>query len=76
MPLLRFGGAGTQRIERELAQKFPKARVLAARHRRARRPRRAAKISEGVRASGEADIPLGTQMIAKGLDTNVTLVWR
>lgn len=75
MPLLRFGGAGTQRVERELAQKFPKARVLRLDTDVARGDREEpAKILEAF-ARGEADILLGTQMIAKGLDfPNVTLV--
>ncbi len=73
--LLRYSGAGTQRVERELAAAFPEARVLrldadVARG-SAERPREViAKF-----AKGEADVLLGTQMVAKGLDfPRVTLV--
>ena len=69
-----YFGIGTQRIEDEIAKSFPKARVL-----------RYDKDSVGKRGShekfftaisqGEADILIGTQMVAKGLDVgNVTLV--
>ncbi len=73
-PLLRFGGAGTQRAERELAQVFPATRVLRLDLDVAR-----AKAGPGETlarfARGEADVLLGTQMIAKGLDfPRVTLV--
>ncbi|MFN8586915.1 MAG: primosomal protein N' [Candidatus Eisenbacteria bacterium] len=75
MPLLRFGGAGTQRIERELAQKFPGARVLRLDTDVARGDREAPAAVLAAFARGDADILLGTQMIAKGLDfPNVTLV--
>ena len=74
LPLLRFGGAGTQRAERELARVFPKARVLRLDLDVARD--RAAPADVLARfARGEADVLLGTQMIAKGLDfPRVTLV--
>ncbi|MCC6651754.1 MAG: primosomal protein N' [Candidatus Eisenbacteria bacterium] len=75
MPLLRLGGAGTQRAERELAQVFPKARVLRLDTDVARDDRAEPKRILEAFAAGEADILLGTQMIAKGLDfPNVTLV--
>ena len=73
-PLLRHAGAGTQRAERELASLFPEARVL-------RLDLDVARAKDGPGATltrfarGEADILLGTQMIAKGLDfPRVTLV--
>ncbi len=73
-PLLRYGGPGTQRAERELATAFPGARVL-------RLDLDVARQREGPGgtlerfARGDADILLGTQMIAKGLDfPRVTLV--
>src|SRR5262249_42002039 len=73
-PLLRYAGAGTQRAERELAGAFPDARVL-------RLDIDVARANDGARevlarfARGDADILLGTQMIAKGLDfPRVTLV--
>ncbi len=69
-----FSGTGTQKLEDELAQKFPTARIL-----------RLDTDTTGSRyyfedslkkfADGEYDILLGTQMVAKGLDfPNVTLV--
>jgi len=74
MPLLRFGGAGTQRAERELARVFPKARVLRLDLDVARDREAPAGVLERF-ARGEADVLLGTQMIAKGLDfPRVTLV--
>lgn len=71
---LEFGGFGTQRVEEELAQLFPSARVL-----------RMDQDSTGQKdahermlarfARHEYDIMLGTQMVAKGLDfERVTLV--
>ncbi|MCC6349379.1 MAG: primosomal protein N' [Candidatus Eisenbacteria bacterium] len=74
MPLLRFGGAGTQRAERELARVFPKARVLRLDLDIARDREAPADVLSRF-ARGEADVLLGTQMIAKGLDfPRVTLV--
>jgi primosomal protein N' (replication factor Y) len=72
--LFRFAGAGTQRAERELTARFPTARVLRLdRDVAADREAPAALLSSFAR--GEADILLGTQMIAKGLDfPRVTLV--
>ncbi len=73
-PLLRYGGAGTQRAERELASVFPKARVLRLDLDVAREDESPATVLERF-ARGEADVLLGTQMIAKGLDfPRVTLV--
>jgi primosomal protein N' (replication factor Y) len=72
--LLRFGGAGTQRIERELARAFPAARVLRLDTDVARERERPAEVLRAF-AAREADVLIGTQMIAKGLDfPNVTLV--
>ena len=72
--LLRYAGAGTQRAERELSGAFPSARVL-------RLDLDVARTHDGSGdvlakfARGDADILLGTQMIAKGLDfPRVTLV--
>jgi len=72
--LLKFGGAGTQRVERELAAALPGGRVirLALDVARAGQSRGALLAAFG---RGEADVLLGTQMIAKGLDfPRVTLV--
>jgi primosomal protein N' (replication factor Y) len=71
---LAFRGIGTEQVEREVGELFPRARVA-----RMDVDTTSAKwshhdILERV-ASGEVDILLGTQMIAKGLDfPNVTLV--
>ena len=67
-------GVGTQKIEDELAAKFPKARIL-----RMDADTTFSRYSyeENFKAfeNGEYDIMLGTQMIAKGLNfPNVTLV--
>jgi primosomal protein N' (replication factor Y) len=73
-PMLRFAGAGTQRAEREIAAAFPAARLL-------RLDTDVARVKGSTHAvlaafaGGEADVLLGTQMIAKGLDfPRVTLV--
>ncbi len=74
LPLLRLGGAGTQRAEREIAQIFPSARLLRLDTDVARDRDAPADVLRRF-AKGEADILLGTQMIAKGLDfPKVTLV--
>lgn len=67
-------GAGTQRLEDSLANRFPAARVL-----RLDRDstRRKGSFKAAIRAihQGEADILVGTQMLAKGHDfPNLTLV--
>ncbi len=67
-------GHGTERIEHTLAQRFPRARLL-----RIDRDttRRKGALEENLRRaeSGEADILIGTQMLAKGHDfPNLTLV--
>jgi primosomal protein N' (replication factor Y) len=72
--LLRFSGAGTQRVERELAARLPQARVLRLDTDVARERHDPGRILRSF-ARGDADILLGTQMIAKGLDfPRVTLV--
>jgi primosomal protein N' (replication factor Y) len=72
--LLRFGGAGTQRVERELAAAFPGARVLRLDTDVARDRAEPTRVLRAF-AAGQADVLLGTQMIAKGLDfPRVTLV--
>ena len=73
-PHIRFRGAGTQRVESELAELFPQARVLRMDRDTTRRKGAHLRILEKFRR-GRADILLGTQMIAKGLDfPRVTLV--
>ena len=74
LPLLRYSGAGTQRVERELAQAFPGARVLRLDTDTAKDRAAPADVLRRF-ANGEAEILLGTQMVAKGLDfPGVTLV--
>lgn len=71
---IRYSGFGTQRIEDELSRLFPKASVL-----RMDADTTTAKFSHqklfDAFSSGDYDILIGTQMVAKGLDfPNVTLV--
>ena len=71
---LTYRGVGTQRVEAALAKCFPRARVL-----RMDADSTSRKSSHddilGAFRRGEADILVGTQMIAKGLDfPKVTLV--
>ena len=73
-PHLEMHGAGTQKIEEDLQEKLPGARIL--------RMDRDTTAHQGAHADilgafgrHEADILLGTQMVAKGLDfPKVTLV--
>ena len=71
---MMYKGTGTQRIEEALQQALPQARIL----RMDRDTTKGRQAHEKILHSfgqGEADILLGTQMIAKGLDFgNVTLV--
>lgn len=60
-------GLGTQRVEEELAKKLPGVRVARMDSDTMRRAEDYRKILEQFR-TGEIDILLGTQMIAKGLD--------
>jgi primosomal protein N' (replication factor Y) (superfamily II helicase) len=72
--LLRLSGAGTQRAERELMAALPTTRVLRLDIDVARDRGAPAGVLAAF-AGGEADVLLGTQMIAKGLDfPRVTLV--
>ncbi|MEO6462432.1 MAG: primosomal protein N', partial [Candidatus Eisenbacteria bacterium] len=73
-PFFRHKGSGTQKAERELAAHFPQARVLRLDSDSARPRGEQARILAAF-GRGEADVLLGTQMIAKGLDfPRVTLV--
>jgi len=72
--ILRYAGAGTQKIEQELNRLFPDARVA-----RMDMDTTTAKFSHerlfSAFAAGEYDILVGTQMVAKGLNfPKVTLV--
>lgn len=71
---IKFKGMGVQRIEQELGKGFPGARILRLdTDTTARRSAYADILADFEK--GNADILLGTQMVAKGLDVaNVTLV--
>jgi primosomal protein N' (replication factor Y) len=72
--LLRLSGAGTQRAEKEVRAALPAARVMRLDTDVARERGAPAEVLAAF-ARGEADVLLGTQMIAKGLDfPRVTLV--
>ncbi len=62
-----YGGVGTQRVEAEIRREFPGARLLRMDFDSTRR-RGAHRAMIEAFASREADILLGTQMVAKGLD--------
>jgi len=71
---IRFAGVGTQRLEAEVQARFPQARILRMDSDSMQRPGSHEAALARFR-SGEIQILLGTQMIAKGLDfPNVTLV--
>lgn len=72
--LIRFFGTGTERVEEALTKLIPEARVLRMDVDTTRKKGAHEKILKQF-GEGKADILLGTQMIAKGLDfENVTLV--
>lgn len=64
---LRPLGAGTERLEAEIAERFPHARVLRM-DMDTTRSRGALASIDGCFRSRQADILIGTQMVAKGLD--------
>ncbi|WP_313885423.1 primosomal protein N' [Desulfallas sp. Bu1-1] len=69
-----YFGAGTQRVERELQEALPEARILRMDADTTTRKGSHQRILDAF-AGGAADILVGTQMIAKGLDLpGVTLV--
>ncbi|SEN16204.1 primosomal protein N' [Lihuaxuella thermophila] len=71
---IRHFGAGTQRVEEELARRFPGLRVIRMDVDTTSRKGAHEKLLTAF-AEGKADVLLGTQMIAKGLDfPRVTLV--
>ncbi len=72
--MIRYTGAGTQKIEEELHSRFPQARVLRMDADTTLRKFSHQRYLEDFGA-GKYDIMIGTQMVAKGLDfPNVTLV--
>ncbi|KPL17163.1 MAG: hypothetical protein AMJ92_12045 [candidate division Zixibacteria bacterium SM23_81] len=71
---IKFRGMGTQKVEREVNELFPRARVLRMDRDTTSRKGAHRRIFDEFR-DGQAEILLGTQMIAKGLDfPQVTLV--
>ncbi len=71
---IHYGGLGTQRLEVEVQQRFPQAKVARMDSDTMRRPGSHERVLTQFR-KGELHILLGTQMIAKGLDfPNVLLV--
>ena len=71
---VRFQGLGTQRVESELARRFPEARIARLDTDSTRRRGSHEKVLTAFR-NHEIDVVVGTQMIAKGLDfPRVTLV--
>jgi primosomal protein N' (replication factor Y) len=73
-PLFRYRGSGTQRVERELIKVFPDTRIDRLDSDSARRRGVTQDILESF-GSGEGEILVGTQLVAKGHDfAGVTLV--
>lgn len=71
---LRFGGAGTQKIEQQLSELLPGARVLRLDADTTMRKSSHERYLNAF-SNGDYDILIGTQMVAKGLDfPKVTLV--
>ena len=71
---IKYLGLGTQKLEQETAAAFPKARLLRWDSDSTRRKGAHKNILDTFK-NGKADILIGTQMLAKGLDLpNVTLV--
>ena len=71
---IRYFGAGTERVEEEFKKVFPKARVLRMDVDTTRRKGSHEEILARF-GRGDADVLIGTQMVAKGLDFGrVTLV--
>lgn len=67
-------GRGTQRVEESLARRYPQARIVRIDRDSARRRAELSRTLEGIRR-GEADILVGTQLLAKGHDfPKLTLV--
>jgi primosomal protein N' (replication factor Y) len=71
---IRYFGTGTEKIQQELEKLYPDARILRMDLDTTRKKNSFADILNSFK-NGDADILIGTQMIAKGLDfPNVTLV--
>ncbi len=73
-PFIKEYGLGTQQVEETVRQKFPGVRTLRLDSDVTQKKGAYREIFEDF-SSGEADVLIGTQMVAKGLDVaNVTLV--
>jgi len=73
-PFLKESGLGTQKVEQEVRRRHPEARVVRLDSDVAAKKGAYEKVLNQF-SSGEADILIGTQMVAKGLDIErVTLV--
>lgn len=71
---IRYYGTGTEKVEEELRDLLPDARIIRMDNDTTRKKGAHARLLAQF-GSGDADILIGTQMIAKGLDfPNVTLV--
>lgn len=71
---LYYGGAGTQRVEQALTDRFPDARISRLDRDQANTTNKLYRQLEAIR-NGEVDIIVGTQLITKGHDFgNVSLV--
>lgn len=71
---IRFFGSGTQKVEEEITKQFPEARVIRMDVDTTRKKGAHKQLLDAF-GQGKADILLGTQMIAKGLDfPKITLV--
>lgn len=71
---IRYAGFGTQRVEQELKSRFPSASVLRM-DADTTTTKNAHEKALSAFATGDYDIMIGTQMVAKGLDfPNVTVV--
>ncbi|MCT6924053.1 primosomal protein N' [Metasolibacillus sp.] len=71
---IRFFGTGTQKVEEEIYKLFPEARIVRMDVDTTSQKGAHEQLLD-IFGSGQADILLGTQMIAKGLDfPNITLV--
>jgi len=73
-PRIRYLGGGTERIEREVALRFPRLRVGRLDRDVAERKGGAVKVMDEF-AAGDLDVLVGTALVAKGIDVpQVTLV--
>ncbi|HEX5014596.1 MAG TPA: primosomal protein N' [Candidatus Limnocylindrales bacterium] len=73
-PRIRYLGGGTERVEREVRERFPALRVARLDRDVVERKGAAERVLDAF-AAGDVDVLVGTSLVAKGLDVpNVTLV--